>query len=45
MLKERTVDTMDGLLSLFERNDTLLESSRRLFDKLFDTRNTFDFFA
>jgi len=35
LLKNRTVDTMDSVLSLFERDENLLDSSKRLFDRLF----------
>ena len=45
MLKDRTVDTMDGVLSLFRENDKLLEGTRRLFDRLFEQNRKLDFFA
>ena len=45
LLKNRTVDTMDGVLALFERNDKLLESAKALFDKMFDRTNRLDLFV
>ncbi|WP_456452791.1 ATP/GTP-binding protein [Hydrogenimonas sp.] len=45
MLKDKTVDTMDGVLALFKRNDKLIESAKALFDRLFDESRGFDYFA
>ncbi|NPA28738.1 MAG: ATP/GTP-binding protein [Epsilonproteobacteria bacterium] len=46
LLKERTLDTADDILALFDYNDRLLESAKALFDKLFEqNRAQFDFFA
>ena len=45
MLKDKTVDMMDGVLALFERNDKLIESAKALFDRLFDESRGFDYFA
>ncbi len=36
MLKERSVDTIDELLKTFERNDKVLNASKRLFDRVFE---------
>jgi hypothetical protein len=44
-LKENTLDTMDGVLSLFRKNDTLLRSAKALFDRLFDESGKLDLFA
>ena len=43
LLKSRTVDTMDSVLALFERNDKLIESAKALFDKMFDETRKLDF--
>ena len=45
MLKDRTVDTMDDVLSLFAQNDKLIQSAKALFDKMFDQANRLDFFV
>ncbi len=44
-LKDRTVDTMDSVLSLFEKDANLLESTKRLFDRLFDRLDGFEIYA
>ncbi len=36
LLKNSTVDTMDSVLSLFERDENLLESAKNLFERLFE---------
>ncbi len=44
-LKSRTVETMDGILSLFERDRNLLESSKRLFDTIFGAMDRFEIYV
>ena len=44
-LKDRTVGTMDDVLGLFELSQKLLESTKKLFDKLFDEIHQFDFYG
>ncbi|WP_457599478.1 ATP/GTP-binding protein [Hydrogenimonas sp.] len=44
-LKKSTVDTMDSVLSLFERDENLLESSKRLFERLFERLDGFEIYA
>ncbi len=45
MLKSRTVDTMDEILSAFENRSALIESSKKLFDRLFDNMKKFEIYA
>ncbi|BDY11782.1 ATP/GTP-binding protein [Hydrogenimonas cancrithermarum] len=45
MLKDETVGTMDDVLALFEQNEKLLESTKRLFDRLFEQIDGFDFYV
>ncbi len=45
MLKSRTVDTMDEVLSAFKKSSALIESSKRLFDRLFDSMKKFEIYA
>jgi len=45
LLKDKTVDVMDEVLDIFERSQKLLENTKRLFDKLFENMDGFDFYA
>ena len=45
LLKDKTVDAMDEVLDIFERSQKLIESTKRLFDKLFEDIDGFDFYA
>ena len=45
MLKSSTVDTMDEVLSAFEKSRALIESSKKLFDRLFDNMKNFEIYA
>ena len=45
MLKSSTVDTMDEVLSAFEKSRVLIESSKKLFDRLFDNMKNFEIYA
>ena len=45
MLKSSTVDTMDEVLSAFEKSRALIESSKKLFDRLFDNMKKFEIYA
>jgi len=45
LLKDRTVDTMDKVLAIFEKSQKLLEGTKRLFDKLFANMKGFDFYV
>ncbi|WP_457596557.1 hypothetical protein [Hydrogenimonas sp.] len=45
MLKDKTLDTLDEVLAIFERNDKLLEAARDLFDRIFAKPEGFDFYA
>jgi hypothetical protein len=45
MMKEKTVDMMDDTLKLFDRNDKLLEATKKLFDRLFHNSKGFDLYA
>ena len=45
MLKDRTVDAMDDVLTLFAQNDKLIQSAKALFDKIFDEAKRLDFFV
>jgi hypothetical protein len=44
-LKDRTVDEMDDILSLFEESQKILESAKVFFDKLFDASQLFEMYA
>ena len=44
-LKDKTVEAMDEVLEVFEKSQKLLESTKRLFDKLFENVNGFDYFV
>ena len=45
LLKDRTIDMMDEVLAMFEKSQKLLESTKRLFDKLFEKMEGFDFYV
>ena len=45
MTKEKMVDMMDDTLKLFDRNDKLLEATKKLFDRLFHEARGFDIYA
>jgi len=45
MLKSSTVDTMDEVLSAFEKSRALIESTKRLFDRIFEKMDGFEIYA
>ena len=45
MLKSKTIDTMDEVLSAFKKSRALVESSKKLFDHLFDNMKKFEIYA
>ncbi|BBG65875.1 putative ATP/GTP-binding protein [Hydrogenimonas sp.] len=45
LLKSRTVDMMDEVLSSFEKSRALIESSKKLFDRLFESMKSFEIYA
>ncbi len=45
VLKEKTLDTFDDILKVFERNDKIVQNSIKLLDKLFGKKNSFEFYA
>jgi len=44
-MKDKTLDKIDEVLGIFERNDILMKATREAFDKLFSSINRFDYYA
>ena len=44
MLKDKTVSTMDDILSIFKKDEKMIEGAKKFFDKLFD-RSKFEYYV
>ena len=44
MLKDKTVSTMDDILSIFKRDENMIKGAKKFFDKLFD-RSKFEYYV
>jgi len=44
-LKDETLNSMDNILSIFERDRKVIEGAKKFFDKLFDDSKRFLYYA